>query len=147
MDRLDHDLNHRWHVALNRYNTSGKGNEFRHWMYEAKHLADEVARMAMLFQREREGKLPEIHRQCSHSRPAAIADNHLTCCLGKPCRACPHLLALEQSEIKPEEIDIVKAWTCAAHILSQPQNSIDTSEGYLKTVGDRMFWENVYRSF
>jgi len=143
MDRLDPKVNHAWHVAINRHCTNHKN--YKPWMYEAKKMADEIPRIAHWFARERLGELPEIHRQCSHSSAVPIQDNHLTCCLGVECRKCPALLALDQADLSPEQIDAAKAWTCAAHILSSG-SGIDTSEGYIKTVGDQMFWENVYSS-
>lgn len=141
-DRLDHEFNHRWHVAINRYNTNGK---FERWMYEAKSAADEVPRLQILFANERERTLPSTHQQCSHSPGKPIADNHLTCCLGVKCRECPHLMALEAIETgNPAEIDQAKAWTCATHIISKGGDF--ANEGYLLTVSDRMFWDQVYQN-
>lgn len=145
MNRLDHDVNYKWHVALNKYNQVGK--DFKYWMYEAKHLADELPRLTLLFARERLGQLPALHRQCSHSPTRPITDNHLTCCLGCECRKCPMLLALEAAELEPETIDELKAWTCCAHIITETgKGLVDTSEGYIKTVGDQMFWDTLYDS-
>lgn len=141
--RLDHEFGHWWHVALNRFHEGKIGSEFRHWMYEAKTMADEVPRMVRLFQREREGLLVKEHRQCSRSAPEPVRDNHLSCCLGVTCRECPELVALDKMEhVTPEQIDEAKAWTCAAHILSQGGDS--AREGYLLTVDDRMYWNRVY---
>lgn len=148
MNRIPHDVNHKWHVALNAANFD-KGAEFRHWMYEAKHLADEVPRMAHWFKLERTGQTPALHRQCSHSPTEPIPDNHLTCCLGVACRDCEHLKAVAAADVLPEQIDEIKAWTCAAHILTEVgahPNQYDTSEGYIKTTGDQMYWERVYSS-
>ena len=44
--------------------------------------------------------------------------------------------------VEPGEIDAAKAWTCAAHIVSSGGDPL--KEGYLLTVDDRMFWDNVY---
>ena len=112
-------------------------------MYAAKDLADEVPRMVMILGQERRGELSSTHRQCSMSADVPVEDNHLTCCLGTECRKCPELLSLENAELSPEQIDAAKAWTCAAHIVSQP-HFVDTSEGFLLSVDDRMYWENTY---
>ena len=109
-------------------------------MYEAKTMADEVPRLVLLFKREREGRNPSVHQQCSRSQPVPVVDNHLSCCLGVKCRECPELLAIEKMEKStPEEIDTAKAWTCAAHIVSEGGDP--AGERYLMTVDDRMFWE------
>jgi len=149
MNRLDHKVDHAWHVALNAANFSNGMDSFRHWMYHGKQLADEVPRLIYLFKSERTEGLATTHRQCSHSHPEPIQDNHLTCCLGVECRTCDHLLALEKAELTPEQIDECKAWTCAAHILTEcgaHPNQYDTSEGFIQTTGDRMYWERVYAS-
>jgi hypothetical protein len=146
-------LNHDWHVALNAAifrKEPGRDHIDKHmWMYEAKHMADEVPRMTMLFALERTGKLPAVHRQCSHSKPEQIPDNHLTCCLNVACRTCPFLAIIDTVEATPEERDEMKAWTCATHIQREAAagpNHIDTSEGYIKTTSDQMYWERVYNS-
>lgn len=139
---------HEWHVALNKYNEVGSG-DFRHWMYEAKTAASEVPRMELLFKRERLGQLPKTHQQCSMSAPEPVDDNHLSCCMGVECRKCPHLLALESPKMSPEAIDRAKAWTCASHILHKlgdNKYSLDTSEGYLLTTDDKIFWKKTYES-
>jgi hypothetical protein len=151
MNRLDHTVMQNWHVALNDANfTPGAGmTDFRHWMYHGKQIADEVPRLVYLFARERKGEMPAMHRQCSHSPAEPIIDNHLTCCLGVECRACEHLAALDKAALTPEQIDECKAWTCAAHILTEcgaRPNQIDTSEGFIKTTSDQMYWSNVYAS-
>jgi hypothetical protein len=137
---------HAWHVALNRFNQKSK--TMHHWMYEAKRLAQEANRLPILFKKEREGDLPTIHKQCSLSASEKVIDNHLTCCLGVECRKCEHLMAIDLAEMPPEQKDEAKAWTCCSHILHEcgKPGIIDTSEGYVLTVDDRMFWNNVYRS-
>jgi hypothetical protein len=147
MNRIDDELSYKWHIALNAYNNVG--GDFRHWMYEAKNMADEVGRIALWFGRERTGELPKIHKQCSHQEAVPITENHLSCCLGVKCKECPHLLAIDKAEVTPEQLDEIKAWTCCSHILHElgaHPNGIDTSKGYILTVGDRMFWDNVYSS-
>lgn len=141
------DWHHHWHIAINQHSDARckEGKAWPSFMYEAKSMATEVPRMALLFKQERERTLPETHRQCSHQEPAPVKDNHISCCLGVKCRECPHLLAL--NEIKgagADEIDEAKAWTCAAHIVSSGGDRVN--EGYLLRVDDRMFWDNVYAS-
>lgn len=146
-ERLKYPMNHEWHVCINRFHEGkiGKHGQWRSWMYEAKSMADEVPRMAALFAKERNKTLPDVHLQCSMSNPAAVRDNHLTCCLGVKCRECPELLALEAMQrVTPEEIDSAKAWTCAAHIVSTGGDS--AKEGYLLTVDARMFWDTVHQN-
>lgn len=149
MERLQYTLSHEWHVAVNRHsdewrNDDKKWGEMR-FMYEAKSMADEVPRMVMLFRQERENALPQTHQQCSMQAPAPVKDNHLTCCKGVKTRECPHLLALEKIErCTPADVDTAKAWTCAAHIASGGGDMM--GEGYLLSVDDRMFWDNVHAS-
>jgi hypothetical protein len=112
-------------------------------------MAEEVGRIAVWFGYERRGEMPKIHKQCSQSPAVPIPDNYLTCCLGVKCRECPHLKALEKAEVTPEQLDEIKAWTCGCHILQEVgahPNGIDTSEGYIQTVGDRMYWNNLYNN-
>ena len=145
--RLDHRTSQEWHVAINQFHWDGEKHTQPHrgWMYAGKDLADEVPRMVQILRDERTGKLPKLHQQCSHSPTETIPDNHLTCCLGVECRKCPELLALEKAKLRPEQIDVAKAWTCAAHVMSK-RGSVDTSEGFLLTVSDRMYWDRVYSS-
>jgi hypothetical protein len=148
MDRLDSKTAHAWHVAINQFNWPKLGKEWAGFMYDAKDLADEVARMALLFQQERTNGLRTIHQQCSRSEPVKLKENFLSCCLGKRCSQCPFLQALEVAELPAEEIDKAKAWTCAAHILMEKgkQQFLDTSEGYILTEDDKLYWSNVYAS-
>jgi hypothetical protein len=136
-------LDHAWHVALNRYNAGTK--PFRYWMYESKRLCNETPRLKRLFELERTGALPQTHKQCSLQPTEPIEDNHLRCCLGVKCQECPHLQALDG--LNEAFVDEAKAWTCAGHIVHQcSKQRVDTSEGYILTVGDRMFWDRVYTS-
>ena len=149
MERTKYPLNHEWHVAVNRHSEDWRkaGNEWgaMRFMYEAKKMADEVPRMVMLFKAEREKTLPQTHKQCSMQDAVPVKDNHLSCCLGMKARECPHLLALEKIERStPDDVDEAKAWTCAAHIVSQGGDRM--GEGYMLRVDDRMFWDNVYSS-
>lgn len=141
--KRDLDLN--WHKAINNFNIPLIGEEFRKWMYEAKTLFQEVPRLKLLFAMEREGKLKKVHKQCSLSPAEPIAENYLTCCLGVKCCECPELKALDKIEKATlEQIDEIKAWTCSTHIVSQGGDP--AGEGYILTVDDRMFWDNVYKS-
>lgn len=145
MERLDSTLSHEWHVAINKYNDGKFGKDtYGKFMYEAKNLADEVPRLAILFKMERENKLPKIHKQCSMSAAEPIIDNHLKCCLGTKCAECPYLAGIDLAKITPEQKDTAKAWTCAAHIISKGGDVM--GEGYIMTVDDRMYWDNVYSS-
>jgi hypothetical protein len=145
---MDHRFDHNWHVSLNEYSRPMFGtDENVHWMYEAKRAFQESERLPKLFALERKGELPYIHQQCSMSAPENVVDNHLSCCLGEECRKCEHLLALDKADLPPELIDQAKAWTCVSHILHEcGRGMIDTSEGYILTVSDRMYWNNVYDS-
>lgn len=147
MERPKRAFIHQWHVAINKHNHPLEVKDWkdRKWMYDAKQIADEQPRLVILFKMERDGTLPTAHQQCSRSEPEPVVDNHLTCCLGVKCKECPVLLSLEAMAAAPEEIDVAKSWTCVAHILTQDQ-MIDTSEGYIMTEDDKMYWQNVYSS-
>ena len=143
LKRLDHTVSHEWHVAVNACATErGYGDDYPKFMYEGKRCADELPRMVLLFRLEREAKLTKTHQHCSHCSPEPVKDNHLTCCLGTKCRECPFLLALETAKLTPEQIDQAKAWTCAAHIISKGGDVM--GEGYLLTVDDRMYWDQLH---
>jgi hypothetical protein len=140
-----HDIEHKWHGALNEYNSKQK--EFKHWMYNAKTIVTEIPRLKILFEVERLNKLPTEHKQCSMAVTVPVKDNHLTCCLGITCRECPELLILDKIEASIEDIDEIKAYTCTAHILYEAAKRIvDTSEGFILTEDDKMYWQNVYKS-
>ncbi|MFQ5780866.1 MAG: hypothetical protein ACE5HN_08820 [Nitrospiria bacterium] len=146
MKRLGSKYNYAWHRAINRHHDDKKTpGSWKSWMYDAISMADEVPRLAILFGMERRGELRKTHKQCSISPSVPVPDNHLSCCLGVKCAECPELLALDKIEkVTPEQIDIAKAWTCAAHIVSQGGDKM--REGYLLTVDDRMYWDGVYQS-
>lgn len=149
MDLLDNKLHQAWHSSINAHvdqwrKSDGKWSDVR-FMYDGMKMADEVPRMAMLFRRQREDTLPKTHQQCSMQPAVPIQDNELTCCRGVKAKECPHLLAIEKTaQFKPEDIDVAKAWTCAAHIVSTGGDS--ANEGFMLTTGDRMFWDNVHAS-
>lgn len=143
IDRMDGA----WHGAINTHHdelraADPKRRGFRRFMYEAKKAHGELPRLILLHREEREGKLPKLHQQCSMSPVEPIPENHLACCLGVRCKECPELKALETPALTPEQQDEAKAWTCIAHILTQGGDPMN--EGYLLTVGDRMFWNRVH---
>lgn len=145
MKRLDNGLSHKWHCAINKHTEQYMGtSDWPGWMYAAKEVADEIPRMVLLFKSERTDQLPSTHKQCSHSESVEVEDNHLSCCKGVKCKECEHLIALEAAELSPDEIDTIKAWTCASHILSTGGDV--AGEGYLLRVDDRIFWDNLYRN-
>lgn len=146
MERQNHSFIHSWHRVINEFHKDKIGKNWQGWMYDAKDIADEVPRSSNLFGLERKGELPKIHQQCSHSLPEPVIDNHLSCCLGVECRKCEMLMALDKAAMEPEQIDEIKAWTCIAHILTEKgkREFIDTSEGYILTTDDKMYWETVY---
>lgn len=136
-----------WHWAVNKFNDGKHGDDRARFMYDAMEIADESRRLPKLFEAERTAKLPKIHVQCSCCAPEHqhIEDNHLTCCLGVQCRQCPMLLALDAADLTDEQRDQAKAWTCIAHIMREDE-FVDTSEGMILTVDDRMYWDRVYAS-
>ena len=142
--RLPREADHPWHVQINRH-SEAVGHDSMRFMYEAKDCAEEVPRMTLLFAMERKSALAKQHHQCSRDHEGqTVPDNHLTCCLGVECRKCPHLLALDAVPRSDEERDVMKAWTCAVHIVSSGGDT--AREGYLLTEDDKMFWGNLYYS-
>lgn len=152
MDWLTSGVDNIWHVWFN-----SKGHDST--MYAFKEMLHELQRLPMLFRRQREGTLPKVHQQCSVSAPVPIKDNKLTCCLGVNVAECPILKDLEakiaerrktDARITDEQIDGVKGATCCWHILKESEmgrnHTFDTSEGYILTEGDRMYWDNVYKN-
>jgi hypothetical protein len=168
--RLPRDIDHAWHVEINKYDAPHRRNpddgrgydptlDGKHFLYEAKDAATEVPRLALLFGMERQGQLRRTHRQCSRDHEGTpVTDNHLTCCLGVECRACPHLAVIDKVQtrrdysvqpsdevpITDEQRDVMKAWTCVTHILMRGGDT--ANEGYILTTDDRMYWDNVYSS-
>ena len=149
MNREERDTFYNWHVAINRA-TEDLGYDKSRFMYDAKDIAEEWDRLPYWFGLERTGKLPVVHRQCSHSGEQEIVDNHLTCCLGVETRKCEFLAMLDKAEgVSGEDMDKIKARTCIAHAMTVKANNnghLDTSEGIIMHEGDRMFWDNVYRN-
>lgn len=119
-----------WHSAINQYadehrKTADPLAMVEHraspmMMYTALKISDELPRAIMLFERERKGENPTHYKMCAHDpRPATpLPDNHLTCLLGKSCRECAMLKAIDANDrMTPEAKDEAKAWTCVTHVL------------------------------
>ncbi len=102
----------------------GKPRPWAKMMHAARTLSDEVPRMVLLFQRERERGMPDTFKICSRDLPVKLTDNHLYCALGQECRKCPHLAAIDRSAMTPEAKDEAKAWTCATHFLLESRPDI-----------------------
>lgn len=121
---------HAWHVACNAESDRLRETGDSKWpkvLYSAMKISDEVPRMVLLFQREREHGMPTSYKMCAHDpRPATpLPDNHLSCGLGQECRKCPHLAAIDRSErMTPEAKDEAKAWTCATHFLLESKPDV-----------------------
>lgn len=153
-DRPGSRMMHEWHVQINRYHSATsaavpmedrpKVFEDMRFMYEAHNIADEIPRLKRLFMHERADALPKVHQQCSHTKPVPVEDNHLFCCLGVKCKECPMLQAIDKMDRPDHEKDYAKAMTCITHILSKGGDA--GGEGYIMTVDDRMYWDNVVKS-
>lgn len=142
---------HAWHVACNAESDRQRkeGGEWPRVMYSAMKISDEVPRMVLLFQRERERGMPTSYKMCGHDpRPATpLPDNHLRCGLGQECRKCPHLAAIDRSEkMTLEAKDEAKAWTCATHFLLESASDV-WFEGILRDKGDDAFDDRLAASF
>lgn len=153
MNWMTRDVAQVWHEWFN----SEKDHDTT--KYSFKEMLLELARLPLLFKAHREGKLPKVHQQCSVSAPVAIKNDKLTCCLGKNVDECPILKSLDgyfaqrrkfYTSITEDEMDGVRAATCCQHILRESEmgrkHTFDTSEGYVLTESDRMYWDNVYRN-
>ena len=151
MDWFTRDVGQVWHEWFN----SEKDHDST--KYAFKEMLLELARLPHLFKAHREKTLPKVHQQCSVSKPVPIDNSKLTCCLGVDVSTCPILKSLEgyfakrrkfYTSITEEQMDGVKAATCCQHILRESEmgrrHTFDTSEGYVLTESDRMYWDNVY---
>lgn len=112
-----------WHGGINAYaddeHKAGRDFASYRWLYNAKHAMHESYRGIYLFAAER------------------VKDTGLQCALGKKCRACPILKAVEQSmeqsktrtpfpsAVDDEDIDAAKVATCIGHILQEKAEIID----------------------
>ncbi len=145
--QIKHPASHEWHVSVNAHQSAlrAAGKDTAHFMYDAMSAAHETHRLALLFADERKETLRTSHRACSQQDATAIESNYLKCCLGVKCAECPHLVALNSMQrATPEQIDVAKAWTCVAHILSSGGDL--SGEGYVLDVSDRMYWDNLHQS-
>lgn len=139
-----------WHQAINAYAddpqyfprpTDGSSKDWPRMMHTARRISDEVPRMVLLFQHEREHGLPDSFELCAHDPLPAkpLPDNHLRCALGQECRKCPHLAAIDRSvRMTPEAKDEAKAWTCATHFLLESPPDVFV-ESILRDKGDDAF--------
>lgn len=145
-----------WHSACNaegdRLRAATPPGEQPAWpglMYAAMKISDEVPRMVLLFQYERERGMSDAYKMCAHDpRPATkLVDNHLRCALGQECRKCPHLAAIDRSErMTPEAKDEAKAWTCATHFLLESKPDV-FFEQILRDKRDDAFDARLAQSF
>ena len=147
-----------WHQAINAYAddpqyfprpTDGSSKDWPRMMHTARTISDEVPRMVLLFQHEREHGLPDSFKLCAHDPLPAkpLPDNHLRCALGQECRKCPHLAAIDRSvRMTPEAKDEAKAWTCATHFLLESPPDVFV-ESILRNKRDDAFDEYLCRSF
>jgi hypothetical protein len=142
---------HAWHGAIkvesDRLHAAGQ--PWPRMMYTAKTISDEVPRMVLLFQYERERGMPDSYKMCAQDpRPATpLKDNHLRCALGQECRKCPHLAAIDRSErMTPETKDEAKAWTCATHFLLESKPDVHC-EQILFDKSDDAFNARLVESF
>ena len=144
-----------WHRAcsaesdrLHAATPPGKPKEWARLMHTARKVSDEVPRMVLLFQHERESGMPDSYKMCAHDpRPATpLPDNHLRCALGQECRKCPHLAAIDRSAMTPEAKDEAKAWTCATHFLLESDADV-FMEQILFDKSDDAFNARLVQSF
>lgn len=144
-----------WHGAINKFSDSdafawkdkSRSRDYPWMMYLAKKVSDEVPRMILLFENERRG-LATHFKMCGHELGAGtpLPDNHLRCALGKECRKCPYLGAIEAApNMTVEAKDEAKAWTCATHILTESKNPRYVEE-FLYDKGDIAFHDRMCRS-
>jgi hypothetical protein len=119
-----------WHGGINKYADDERKaeREWPHWLYTVKDAGFEASRLMLLFQQDRD------------------ADVDLRCALGKRCRDCPILQAIETSMVASRaapfsrgvedwDIDAAKTWTCIGHILHEKVEPFDG--GFLSTARDR----------
>jgi hypothetical protein len=142
---------HEWHVAINAEADRRRqaGDMTPLFMYSAKKISDEVPRMILLFQYERERGMPSSFKMCGYDpRPALpLPDNHLRCGLGQECRKCEYLSAIDRSErMTLEAKDEAKAWTCATHFLLESKPDV-WFESILRDKGDDAFDDQLVASF
>jgi len=171
MTKDEQQADHIWHVWMNHFadEESRSGKKRPHSLYEFKSLLQFLEWGWKRLQDAYLGKLAVTHQQCSQSTPEPITQNYLKCCLGVDVTKCDILLSLKStfeaernrecgqlgkyySNVSDEQMYRKMANVCAWHIYkgvtkgSEGFNGIDTTEGHLMDVGDRMFWDRTYAS-
>jgi hypothetical protein len=119
-----------WRVGINAFAAAERevGRDWPRWLYEVKNAAHESYRLMDLFRSDRK------------------TDTDLRCTLGKRCRDCPVLRAIDtamveqqrmkwQSGVEDFDIDAAKTWTSVGHILRE--NAQVTPGGFLSTKAQR----------
>lgn len=112
-----------WHGGINAYSDAIRDpsdpGTWPRWLYNAKHAMHETYRGMYLFEHDRK------------------EDTGLKCALGKKCRACPILRAIEESMIESRtrqpfpsavedaDIDAAKVATCIGHVLQTKESIVD----------------------
>lgn len=140
-----------WHRAINAESDRLR-REDKEWpriLYTAYTISDEVPRMVLLFQHEREHGMADSYKMCAHDPSPAtkLVDNHLRCALGKECRKCLYLAAIDTSQIMtPEAKDEAKAWTCATHFLLESKPDVFL-EQILRSKEDDAFDERLISAY
>lgn len=162
-DEQKRQADHLWHVWLNSRNTVGS---FDHSMYEFKSMLDFLRYGHEQIAKAFTGGLTKTHQQCSRCQPEEVKDNKLSCAFGTDVTKCQILVSIKSvfdaerervcgsigkfySSVPDSEMYRVMANTCAWHMYTQPikdKSHIDTSEGWLTDVSDRMFWDRIYQS-
>lgn len=172
--KQESNAEHIWHVWINKRQSELRAadpeHHHEHTLYEFKGLLQFLRYGHNSLKEAFEGKLREKHQQCSRQLPVPILNNKLSCCLGKEVTTCNILLSLkatfeqEHQRVYPfngkkayeslpaDALYILMSRTCGWHIYKEScgategWHGIDSSEGYLMDVSDRMFWDRVYRS-
>lgn len=159
MKILNNEETHLWHSWMNK--TSGilsKDNQLvDRTIYEFKSMLQWLSYGHIKIAEEFEGKLPTLHRQCSHQPAEEIKQNELRCAIGKNVLECPILASLKAafeaqlSQPPSQSLFRIMSATCAFHLMQVATGMtegfrIDTSEGYMQDTSDRMFWQRTYQS-
>ena len=157
---LSHEENHRWHSWINKVSgiLAKENKMLDRTVYEFKSMLDWLSYGHIKLAEAFEGRLPSIHRQCSHQPEEQIKQNMLRCAIGKNVLECPILASLKadyEEHVKPplesESLFKIMSATCAFHVMQKATAMtegfrLDTSEGYMQDTSDRMYWERVYES-
>src|SRR5579885_2709381 len=153
------DLNHIWHVWMNKRQREGIPNQpWEHSLYEFKSMLQFLAYGHKQIKEAFEGELPQTHQQCSHQPVEQLkVVNTLRCAReGIDVTKCPILLSLQKTfneehervysfngekaypDLDADSVYELMAKTCAWHIYEAacgiPKGfnfNVDTSMGYL----------------